>query len=97
MTELTSSDSSYFTYILYSKKASRYYIGQTQQIYNRLEQHNSGFVKSTKPYKPWEIVGFIEKSSRKEAIVLERKLKNLNTEDLKKFIIKYFPSNLGST
>jgi hypothetical protein len=39
---------------------------------------------------PWEIVGFIEKESRSDATILERKLKNLNSEDLKKFILKYF-------
>jgi putative endonuclease len=55
-----------------------------------LDYHNSGFVKSTKPFLPWQIVGFIEKPSRSEAVILERKLKNLNTEDLKKFILKYF-------
>jgi putative endonuclease len=56
----------------------------------RLERHNNGFVLSTKPYKPWELVGCLEKPTRGEAIILEKKLKNLNTEDLKKFILKYF-------
>lgn len=82
----------YFTYILYSGISTRYYIGQTQEVWARLERHNSGFVRSTKPYIPWEIVGYIEKPTRKEAMDLERKLKNLNTEDLKRFINKYFPS-----
>ena len=31
----------------------------------------------------------LEKSSRAEAMVLERKLKNLNSIDLRKFIEKY--------
>jgi putative endonuclease len=45
--------------------------------------------KSTAPYKPWRMILFIEKVSRGEAMILERKLKNLNTEDLEKFIVKY--------
>jgi len=56
----------------------------------RLLFHNAGHVKSTKPFIPWIIVGFLEKPTRHEAIILEKKLKNLNTEDLRKFILKYF-------
>jgi putative endonuclease len=55
-----------------------------------MERHNNGIEKSTKPYIPWQLIGFIEKSSRSEAMALEKKLKNLNSEDLKKFIEKYF-------
>ena len=80
----------FFTYILYSKRFNRFYIGHSQDIDVRLDFHNDGHVKSTKPFLPWEMVGFIEKRTRSEAAVLERKLKNLNTEDLKKFILKYF-------
>ena len=83
-------NSIFYTYILFSAKHSRFYIGQTDNILRRIERHNNGLVKSTKPYKPWEIVGYIEKTSRKDAVILEKKLKNLNTEDLKKFIKKYF-------
>ena len=80
----------FYTYILYSNSFTRFYIGQSHDVMARLTFHNQGHVKSTKPYLPWEMVGFIEKPSRSEAILLERKLKNLNTEDLKKFILKYF-------
>ena len=57
---------------------------------NRLDFHNAEHVKSTKSFLPWELIGFLEKETRSEAIILERKLKNLNIEDLKKFILKYF-------
>ena len=80
----------FYTYILYSKRFNRFYIGQSQDLKIRLAFHNEGHVKSTKVFVPWEIVGFIEKESRSDATILERKLKNLNSEDLKKFILKYF-------
>ena len=35
------------------------------------------------------MIGSIEKGTRSEAMILEKKLKNLNTEDLKKFILKH--------
>lgn len=41
-------------YILRSSKNGRYYVGQTSDLANRVNRHNSGLVRSTKPYKPWE-------------------------------------------
>lgn len=79
----------YYVYILYSENHNRFYIGQTNDLSNRLFRHNSGFEKSTTPYKPWVLVGSIEKHTRSEAMILEKKLKNLNSEDLKKFITKH--------
>ena len=64
-----------FVYILYSEKRSRYYVGQTSDINKRLEKHNQGYVASTKGGTPWRLVLQIEVLSRKEAIVLERKIK----------------------
>ena len=79
----------FFVYILFSEPPNRYYIGQTNDLWDRLDRHNSGYEKATGPYAPWELVCYIEKATRSEAVILERKLKNLNTEDLKKFIEKY--------
>jgi len=79
----------YFTYILYSNLFDKYYIGQTNDVKQRLNRHNRGQVTSTKPYKPWELVLVIQKTSRSEAMILERKLKNLNRKKLLQFIEKY--------
>ena len=45
----------YFTYILKSTISGRYYYGHTQNLEQRLKQHNSGKTRSTKAYKPWEV------------------------------------------
>ena len=79
----------YYVYVLYSEKAGRYYIGQTVDLRSRIERHNSGIEHSTKPYLPWKLVCSIAKTTRGDAMILERKLKNLNSEDLRKFIEKY--------
>ncbi len=63
-------------YILYSELIDRYYIGQTNDIEKRLVRHNNGYVKSTKAYKPWELVYREEYSTRKEAVNRERELKS---------------------
>ena len=79
----------YTVYILHSKSAGRYYIGQTRDISDRLRRHNSGYEKSTQNGAPWILLCQIEKATRSEAMKLERKLKNLGTERLQTFIIKY--------
>ncbi len=79
----------YIVYINYSKKFDKYYIGQTENFESRLHLHNSGLVNSTKPYLPWENVLLIEKQTRSEAMILEKKLKNLNRARIVAFINKY--------
>ena len=79
----------FYIYILYSDKFDRYYIGQTQDVNARLARHNAGREKVTRPYVPWKLIGFVEKASCAEAVVLESKLKNLNRERLRIFVQKY--------
>ena len=64
-----------FVYILFSEKSSRYYVGQTADIKDRLERHNSGRVKSSKFGIPWKVVLQIKVSNRSEAMLLENKIK----------------------
>jgi putative endonuclease len=78
-----------FVYILFSESHNRFYIGQTNNFSVRLEKHNNGYEKSTAPFAPWKQILIIEKNSRSEAMMLEKKLKNLNSDDLRKFIQKY--------
>ena len=79
----------FYVYILYSEEYDSFYKGQTNNVEERLERHNKGLVKSTSRYKPWTLIWFTEKSTRKEAVNLEKKLKNLTKERLKEFIKKY--------
>lgn len=46
----------YTVYILKSKLYNRYYIGCTSNVNKRIKCHNSGKNKSTKPYKPWDLI-----------------------------------------
>lgn len=58
-------------YILQSLKTNRYYCGQTQNLAERLERHNSGRNRSTKSERPWQLVWQAEVSNRSEAVLLE--------------------------
>lgn len=79
----------YHVYILRSLKNGSYYKGVTNNIDRRLMEHNSQKEKSTSRYVPWVICLLIEKQSRSEAMILERKLKNMNREKTELFIKKY--------
>jgi len=79
----------HYTYILYSSKFDRYYIGHTKDIHNRVQRHNNGTESATKPYLPWGLVWYTIKDSREQAMDLEKKLKNLSKDRIKAFIAKY--------
>ena len=64
-----------FVYILFSEKSSKYYVGQTTDIAERLKRHNSGRVNSTKYGIPWTVVLQIEVLNRSQAVALEAKIK----------------------
>ena len=65
-----------FVYILQSKKNSKYYIGSTQNIEQRIIEHNVGHGgQFTKKHKPWRLVRYKEYSSVKEARLVEKKIK----------------------
>ena len=78
----------FFVYILHSPVFDKYYIGQTKDLHTRLNHHNSGLDTFTKKYIPWSILFYVTKETRTEAIILERKLKNLSRQRLQEFIMK---------
>ena len=67
----------YFVYILISlKDPSRYYIGITENLKERLKKHNSG--KQTgysKRYAPWEVETYITFKNKLRAEKFEKYLK----------------------
>jgi putative endonuclease len=66
----------FYTYILYSKCKDQFYIGQTNNLEDRLEKHNRGAVRSTARYKPWQLYSFKVFETRSDSMACERKLKN---------------------
>jgi putative endonuclease len=79
----------FFVYIIHSEAHDKFYIGQTNDVKERIRRHNNGQEKFTSPYLPWLLKCVIEKPTRGDAMVLETKLKNLNRQKLLKFISKY--------
>jgi len=46
----------FYVYVIYSNLFDRYYVGMTKNLENRLIEHNSGKMKSTKAFIPWILV-----------------------------------------
>ena len=82
-------------YILQSKKNNRFYIGSTDNIIRRFEQHNKGSVVSTKNIRPLELKVIIPCATIKEARIFEHRLKDYKSRKIieKVIISKTFPWN----
>lgn len=79
----------YSVYIIYSSKLGKFYKGITKDLFNRVQRHNNGTESFTKKGIPWVLIWSLEKESRSEAMLLEKKLKNLNQDRLIQFMLKY--------
>ena len=67
----------YFVYILKSLKDGGFYIGQTEDLDDRIKKHNNGQVKSTKSRIPFILVRKESFKTRSEARKRENYLKKL--------------------
>jgi len=65
----------HYVYLLRSKKTNWIYIGCTNNLLKRLEEHNSGEVYSTKHYLPIELIYYEAYASKDSAYKREKNLK----------------------
>jgi predicted GIY-YIG superfamily endonuclease len=66
----------YYVYILRSQKDESYYVGTTENLKERLKDHNWHTVKTTKSKAPYKLIwycGFIDKQ---KAFAFEKYLKS---------------------
>ena len=87
----------YYVYILFSESLQKFYIGQTQNLLERIKRHNKGFENYTSKGIPWEIKFFKVEESRSDAMKLERKIKNYKSQQrILDFIDKEITEGRGS-
>ena len=65
----------YYVYILLSKKDGKRYIGYTNDLIRRVEEHNKGLVSSTKHRRPLKLIYYEACLSEKDAKRREKYLK----------------------
>ena len=66
----------FYLYILQSESTRRFYIGQTQDVPERVAYHNANYSKSLKNRGPWRLVYTEQYKTRSEAVLGERQLKS---------------------
>ena len=80
---------SYTVYILYSPSLKRFYKGFTSDIDSRILYHNGGHEDFTKKGIPWTLCWHTTKTTKSDALKLEKKLKNLTNSRLIELMLKY--------
>ena len=66
----------YSVYILLSEKDNKRYIGFTHDIQQRLNEHNSGLVSSTKNRRPLKLIYSETFENKSDAMKREKEIKN---------------------
>ncbi|HLD60594.1 MAG TPA: GIY-YIG nuclease family protein [Patescibacteria group bacterium] len=79
----------YYVYILKSEKTKKRYIGSTDDVTERLAEHNSGKTRSTRYGRPWYVIYTEEFKTKSEAQSREYQLKRFRGgEALKKLLAR---------
>jgi len=65
----------WYVYVLENTDLNYLYIGSTSDLKRRLNQHNNGESKATKPYIPLQLAVYIAVNSERKARSLEKYFK----------------------
>ncbi|MBU0963539.1 GIY-YIG nuclease family protein [Patescibacteria group bacterium] len=77
----------YYIYIIFSKKLNKKYIGFTNNVNRRLEQHKSGKSKFTSKAKDWNLIYYEAFLTKKDAYSEEKFLKSGKGRERLKFLL----------
>ena len=81
----------YYVYVLYNKDKSFIYIGYSEDLKQRVTEHNKGRVKSTKFFLPLELIHYEAYKNKKDAKRRELYLKtNRGRTTLMAMLKEYF-------
>ena len=65
----------YYVYLLRSIKYRKIYIGITDDVPTRLQEHNRGESQWTSYFRPWKLIYYEAYSDPRDAQIRERRLK----------------------
>jgi predicted GIY-YIG superfamily endonuclease len=65
----------YYVYIIQSQKDLSYYVGHTEDLRQRIKDHNQGMVRFTSSRRPYILVWYCAFIDKKKAIAFEKYLK----------------------
>ena len=82
----------YYVYIIQSQTDESYCIGTSRDLTERIERHNQGRSKYTKPKRPWNLVYIEEHPDRSSAMKREYAIKRRKSKDYLAKLIEKFSS-----
>ena len=68
-----------YTYIIYSEKLNKYYVGSCINLERRIYEHNIGHSKFTSIGTPWKVVYSEEYPTTQSATKREREIKSMKS------------------
>ncbi|MBB4800449.1 putative endonuclease [Flavobacterium nitrogenifigens] len=79
----------HYLYILYSNSSQKFYIGETNNIDERISKHQMHFYSNsfTKIADDWQIVMTFTCNNREEAVYLEKFIKRMKSKNFNNKII----------
>ncbi|EKE07358.1 MAG: hypothetical protein ACD_18C00112G0001 [uncultured bacterium] len=79
----------HYLYFLWSEKLQKIYIGETTDLFARIDYHNNGRQRYTSRGIPWTPIAYLEFENRTEALAEEKRLKKCkNREYYKKYLLE---------
>lgn len=83
----------FYNYALQSTNNGNLYIGYTRDLRKRINEHNKGLNRSTKAYKPWELIYYEacldeEDAKRRESYLKTSQGQRLLKRRLKEYFFK---------
>lgn len=77
----------FFVYVLKNAFNGNLYKGHTADLAKRLQEHNSGKNRSTKPFIPWKLVYYEEFTTRIDAVKREKYFKSGSGREFLKLLL----------
>ena len=65
----------FYVYVIKSFKDGKIYVGHTNDLKERIKQHNNGLVKSTRSRKPFKLLYYEASNILEDAVRREKSLK----------------------
>lgn len=66
----------YYVYLIQSTWKDFLYVGSTEDLKRRFDEHNAGTQKATKGYAPFQLVYYEAYASKTDALIREKALKH---------------------
>jgi len=83
----------YYVYVLKSRKKNFQYIGYSEDLKSRFKIHNQGSVKSTRHYRPLDLIHYEAYRDMKDAKRREKYLKTSGGRTTIRTMLKHYLEN----